>query len=163
MAGSLHLHGQVSSNSHGSKVHTWRPFTAVRKARSCSSCALTSRYSEQHGKPLVSKAVGINRADLLSIVDFVLIFALGPLKMSSNLTFISRLMLQSCRYAMDLCFKCCLLNCVCRDAQIRLPQSKEEIIEQAYHGVLAAWRDGKKRQTLEILLPLIGATELDDW
>lgn len=51
----------------------------------------------------------------------------------------------------------------CREPDARLPGSKEEIVEQAYRASLAAWKDGIKRQKLEILLPLIGATELDDW
>jgi len=52
---------------------------------------------------------------------------------------------------------------LCRQPQVRLPQSKGEIIEQAYKASLAAWKDGKKRQKLTVLLPLIGATILDDW
>jgi len=60
-----------------------------------------------------------------------------------------------------------VLACECNSStwqpQVRLPQSKGEIIEQAYKASLAAWKDGKKRQKLTVLLPLIGATILDDW
>lgn len=36
-------------------------------------------------------------------------------------------------------------------------------ISQAVTAIEAAWKDGIKRQRLELLLPLIGATDLDDW
>eukprot|EP00877_Chromochloris_zofingiensis_P011974 jgi/Chrzof1/702/Cz01g25120.t1 len=37
------------------------------------------------------------------------------------------------------------------------------MVSQAAQAVEAAWRAGVKRQRLEVLLPLIGATDLDDW
>lgn len=51
----------------------------------------------------------------------------------------------------------------CRQPQVRLPSSKEEIIIQAHKACIAAWKAGVKRQKIQILLPLIGATILDDW
>eukprot|EP00775_Hariotina_reticulata_P010382 gene10382-10540_t len=38
-----------------------------------------------------------------------------------------------------------------------------EQVKQAVAAVEAAWKDGVKQQRLELLLPLIGATDLDDW
>lgn len=36
-------------------------------------------------------------------------------------------------------------------------------VKQAAAAVEAAWKDGIRRQRIELLLPLIGATDLDDW
>lgn len=44
----------------------------------------------------------------------------------------------------------------------KLP-SKEDIVVQAFESVKAAWEAGIKRQRVELVLPLIGATDLDDW
>ena len=44
-----------------------------------------------------------------------------------------------------------------------LPKGPEQVVEQAMLAVQRAWQDGVKRQSLELLLPLIGATDLDDW
>jgi hypothetical protein len=43
------------------------------------------------------------------------------------------------------------------------PRSSAEIVKQAYKACQAAWNDGISRQRIEIILPLIGATDLDDW
>lgn len=43
------------------------------------------------------------------------------------------------------------------------PRSSAEIVKQAYKACKAAWNDGISRQRIEIILPLIGATDLDDW
>mmetsp|Transcript_18207 Transcript_18207/g.23989 ORF Transcript_18207/g.23989 Transcript_18207/m.23989 type:complete len:320 (-) Transcript_18207:148-1107(-) len=45
----------------------------------------------------------------------------------------------------------------------RLPSSTDDQIFQASRCVARAFEDGKTRQLLQIQLPLIGATELDDW
>jgi len=37
------------------------------------------------------------------------------------------------------------------------------VVDQALLAVQRAWADGIRRQSLELLLPLIGATDLDDW
>lgn len=36
-------------------------------------------------------------------------------------------------------------------------------VNQAVAAIEAAWKAGIKRQRIELLLPLIGATDLDDW
>jgi hypothetical protein len=36
-------------------------------------------------------------------------------------------------------------------------------VNQAVTAIEAAWKAGIKRQRIELLLPLIGATDLDDW
>lgn len=43
------------------------------------------------------------------------------------------------------------------------PQSSSEIVQQAVKSIQAAWADGVSRQRVEIILPLIGATDIDDW
>jgi len=43
------------------------------------------------------------------------------------------------------------------------PKSPERQMQEAVNSVLAAWKNGAKCQRVEILLPLIGATDLDDW
>lgn len=42
-----------------------------------------------------------------------------------------------------------------------LPRAAQ--VAQAAAAVEAAWRAGVQRQSVELLLPLIGATDLDDW
>ncbi len=44
-----------------------------------------------------------------------------------------------------------------------LPKGPEQVVDQALGAVQRAWADGIRRQSLELLLPLIGATDLDDW
>ena len=44
-----------------------------------------------------------------------------------------------------------------------MPRDAEETAQQAQAAALRAWQDGIKRQRVELLLPLIGATDLDDW
>lgn len=44
-----------------------------------------------------------------------------------------------------------------------LPRGPEELIDQALGACQRAFADGITRQRLELLLPLIGATDLDDW
>ena len=44
-----------------------------------------------------------------------------------------------------------------------LPLNTKEQIEQAAGAIEAALRDGKTTQAIELNLPLIGATDLDDW
>ncbi|KAF8073061.1 hypothetical protein HT031_000722 [Scenedesmus sp. PABB004] len=46
---------------------------------------------------------------------------------------------------------------------VRVPRAPEAQVSQAAAAVEAAWRAGIKRQRVELLLPLIGATDLDDW
>eukprot|EP00250_Pteridium_aquilinum_P034650 c7880_g1_i1 orf=136-1098(-) len=47
--------------------------------------------------------------------------------------------------------------------QFSVPSTVEESIEQALSACKQARRDGLTRLQLELLLPLIGATDLDDW
>ncbi|CAK9207812.1 unnamed protein product [Sphagnum jensenii] len=47
--------------------------------------------------------------------------------------------------------------------QYSLPGTVEESIDQARQACREAIKDGKTRLQLELLLPLIGATDLDDW
>lgn len=46
---------------------------------------------------------------------------------------------------------------------IPIPASPEETVDQAASATRAAWMNGVSRQCVELLLPLIGATDLDDW
>ncbi len=45
----------------------------------------------------------------------------------------------------------------------KLPSSSNDIVDQAFASVKASWEAGAKRQRIELVLPLIGATDLDDW
>ena len=44
-----------------------------------------------------------------------------------------------------------------------MPKSPEEVVDQALGAIRRAFRDGIARQQIELLLPLIGATDIDDW
>lgn len=44
-----------------------------------------------------------------------------------------------------------------------LPRSADEVVDQALQACRRAYADGIRRQQLELLLPLIGATDIDDW
>ncbi len=44
-----------------------------------------------------------------------------------------------------------------------VPSDAESTAQEARAAVQRAWKDGIKRQRVELLLPLIGATDLDDW
>mmetsp|Transcript_951 Transcript_951/g.2906 ORF Transcript_951/g.2906 Transcript_951/m.2906 type:complete len:209 (+) Transcript_951:59-685(+) len=50
-----------------------------------------------------------------------------------------------------------------RDRVWPIPRDAEETAQEARAAVQRAWADGIKRQRVELLLPLIGATDLDDW
>ena len=50
-----------------------------------------------------------------------------------------------------------------RSQSVPLPQSSAQQTQQAAAAIVSAWKDGVKRQHVELLLPLIGATDLDDW
>ena len=45
----------------------------------------------------------------------------------------------------------------------RFPTSPEDQVRQAALSLRLAKRDGKTRHDIRLLLPIIGATELDDW
>ena len=55
------------------------------------------------------------------------------------------------------------MQAVCRQKVYAVPQNAEQVSQQALAASLRAHADGKSRQRLELLLPLIGATDLDDW
>ncbi|GAB5357327.1 hypothetical protein AAMO2058_000365200 [Amorphochlora amoebiformis] len=44
-----------------------------------------------------------------------------------------------------------------------IPQNSEATAQQALDSVVRGLKDGKKLQRIELMLPLIGATDLDDW
>lgn len=44
-----------------------------------------------------------------------------------------------------------------------VPSSPERQVAQAVEAIKSAWEAGISRQRVELLLPLIGATDLDDW
>lgn len=44
-----------------------------------------------------------------------------------------------------------------------IPRDAEETAQQARAAVQRAYEAGVTRQRIELLLPLIGATDLDDW
>lgn len=44
-----------------------------------------------------------------------------------------------------------------------LPESAQQTTAQAIRATTKAWEDGVSNQKVELLLPLIGATDLDDW
>lgn len=46
---------------------------------------------------------------------------------------------------------------------VPIPSDPDTQVAQAIASVEQAWRSGTKLQRLELLLPLIGATDLDDW
>lgn len=46
---------------------------------------------------------------------------------------------------------------------VALPLSAQQQVQQAHAAIIAAYSSGIKRQHVELLLPLIGATDLDDW
>lgn len=48
-------------------------------------------------------------------------------------------------------------------ATSRFPTSPEDQVRQAAISIKEASKDGKKRHSVRLLLPIIGATELDDW
>lgn len=48
-------------------------------------------------------------------------------------------------------------------ATARFPTSPEDQVRQAAIALKDASNDGKKRHSIRLLLPIIGATELDDW
>ncbi|MEW5314631.1 MAG: hypothetical protein WDW38_006110 [Sanguina aurantia] len=50
-----------------------------------------------------------------------------------------------------------------RSRLLAVPESPNQQVAQAAAAIEAAWRDGIQMQTVELLLPLIGATDLDDW
>lgn len=45
----------------------------------------------------------------------------------------------------------------------RFPTSVDDQVRQAKSAIVQAKKDGIQRHTIRLLLPLIGATELDDW
>ena len=49
------------------------------------------------------------------------------------------------------------------DAPLPIPRGPQETVAQAVAAVSRAWEAGVQRQRVELLLPLIGATDLDDW
>ncbi|KXZ44909.1 hypothetical protein GPECTOR_61g862 [Gonium pectorale] len=46
---------------------------------------------------------------------------------------------------------------------VPIPDGPAQQTQQAAQAIEAAWRDGVRLQRVELLLPLIGATDLDDW
>eukprot|EP00878_Enallax_costatus_P004249 GHUV01004479.1.p1 GENE.GHUV01004479.1~~GHUV01004479.1.p1 ORF type:complete len:280 (+),score=96.82 GHUV01004479.1:219-1058(+) len=48
-------------------------------------------------------------------------------------------------------------------APIRIPSTPDLQVNQAVAATEAAWKDGVRLQRIELMLPLIGATDLDDW
>lgn len=46
---------------------------------------------------------------------------------------------------------------------VPVPEQPEIQVSQAVGAVRRAWEEGCGKQTVELLLPVIGATELDDW
>ena len=52
---------------------------------------------------------------------------------------------------------------LCSSRVYPLPANAEETAQQARAAAQRAWESGVKRQRIELLLPLIGATDLDDW
>jgi len=55
------------------------------------------------------------------------------------------------------------MNIVMAQSSSSFPQSSSDIVQQAVKSIQAAWADGVSRQRIEIILPLIGATDIDDW
>lgn len=48
-------------------------------------------------------------------------------------------------------------------APLPVPRGPQETVQQALAACQRAWEAGVKQQRVELLLPLIGATDLDDW
>lgn len=55
------------------------------------------------------------------------------------------------------------VNAASLDRVWPIPRNAEETAQKARAAVQRAWKDGVHRQRVELLLPLIGATDLDDW
>lgn len=55
------------------------------------------------------------------------------------------------------------LPCKFRQPTYAIPQNAEQVAQQALGASERAWQDGIRRQQLELLLPLIGASDIDDW
>ena len=49
------------------------------------------------------------------------------------------------------------------EAAVGVPRGPEETAQQALAACVRAYKDGVLRHRVELLLPLIGATDLDDW
>lgn len=68
---------------------------------------------------------------------------------------------------MDLCLGgkalCLIWVIMCRSVTYTLPESAQQTTAQAIRATTKAWEDGVSQQKVELLLPLIGATDLDDW
>ncbi|GIL56101.1 hypothetical protein Vafri_11532 [Volvox africanus] len=68
-----------------------------------------------------------------------------------------------------LCFTICPRASASDSAEVRvnriipIPDGPVQQAQQAAQAIETAWRDGVRLQRLELLLPLIGATDLDDW
>jgi hypothetical protein len=52
---------------------------------------------------------------------------------------------------------------IAAEAQLPLPGGPEQTAQQALAACRRAFEAGIRRQRVELLLPLIGATDLDDW
>ena len=52
---------------------------------------------------------------------------------------------------------------LCSSRVYPLPADADDTAQQARAAAQRAWESGIKRQRIELLLPLIGATDLDDW
>ena len=50
-----------------------------------------------------------------------------------------------------------------RQPSYPIPQNADQVAQQALAACQRAWKDGVRRQQLELLLPLIGASDIDDW
>lgn len=69
---------------------------------------------------------------------------------------------QTCNFALTMNGTSCLHFCSA-PRRYPLPANAEETAQQARAAVQRAWQAGVKRQRVDLLLPLIGATDLDDW
>lgn len=61
------------------------------------------------------------------------------------------------------CIRACAAEARSVSDVFRVPSGAQEAAKQAEVAVLKAYEAGVKRQQIELLLPLIGATDLDDW
>lgn len=86
-----------------------------------------------------------------------------PLSTTSRVAAPSRLCLRLCRHRVATAATAASSSSIEDAAPVALPTTPEQQVALAADAVVAAWREGWTRQSLHIELPLIGASDLDDW
>lgn len=130
---SLHAH----TTALGTRGSQWRPFSSTRPHHR------TSPYPRHRTQLSVTSQTDIPQTD----TDYRYGVALWGA------------VLNAWNYAVF--YICCVLYL--RQPNYPIPQNAEQVAQQALAACQRAWKDGVRRQQLELLLPLIGASDIDDW